>query len=204
MNAKSDIDSFLVFIEGDVRCALEAHRVRESVRLPRLTALGETAPWVVGAFELRGELVPVVSPASCLHRPVPAAAVSDLVIVADAGGHPLGLHASRVLGLNPPLHRPVPLTETDDAEAPSTLLRAEVTLDDGVAWILDPERIHIHARDVSEVDDLPDGRISAFERAASPTDLATMDRRAVRCSGLIDIGVEPHPEPSGPTVIGGD
>jgi chemotaxis signal transduction protein len=186
MNVKSDTDRFLVFTEGEVRYALELNEVRESLRLPRLTVLEETAPWVVGAFDLRGELVPVVSPATCLRQPVPAAAVSDLVIVADAGGHPLGLHASDVLGLKPARSLPTPLAETDDAATTAPLPCAEVTFADGTAWVLKPERIRIHARDAAEVADLPDGRIRDFEQGISPSDLATLDRRAIRCGGLTE------------------
>lgn len=183
MTATSETDRFLVFTEGSARYALEARLIRESTRLPRLTVLEETAPWVVGAFDLRGELVPVVSPARCLRHPLPAAAVSDLAIVADAGGHPIGLHASVLLGLEPALRRHCLPTDPDAKPAP--LLRTEVALPGGeVAGILEPGRIRIHARDAAEVDDLPDGRISAFEQTLSPADLAILDRRAVRCGGL--------------------
>jgi chemotaxis signal transduction protein len=205
MTVESDTDRFLVFTEGDVRYALEVRRVRESLRLPRLTVLEETAPWVVGAFDLRGELVPVVSLARCFHHRIPAAAVSELVIITDAGGHPLGLHASRLLGLKPALRRPAaPLTEADDAETTASLLRGEVILDDGAARVLEPGHIRIHARDASELDDLPDGRISAFEQAFSLTDLSTLDRRAVRCGGLTDASGEPHRDPYGLALIDGD
>jgi hypothetical protein len=63
--------------------------------LPRLTALEQTEPWVLGAFDLRGELVPVISIEMLCGGGAPPAAASDLVVVAAAGGFPMGLHASR-------------------------------------------------------------------------------------------------------------
>lgn len=65
--------------------------------LPRLTALEQTAPWVLGAFDLRGELVPVISVDVLCGERAPLAAATDLVLVASAGGFPLGIHSHRPL-----------------------------------------------------------------------------------------------------------
>jgi hypothetical protein len=63
--------------------------------LPRLTALEQTAPWVLGAFDLRGELVPVISIGLLCGERAPLAAATDLVLVASAAGYPVGIHSHR-------------------------------------------------------------------------------------------------------------
>jgi hypothetical protein len=67
------------------------------VGLPRLTPLGQTAPWVLGAFELHGELVPVISIDVWVGDTEPIAAPTDLVLVMRSGGFPVGVHASQPL-----------------------------------------------------------------------------------------------------------
>ncbi len=69
--------------------------------LPRLTALEQTAPWVLGAFDLRGELVPVVDLGVFSGGPAPLAAITDLVLVVLAGGFPLGLYSARPVRIEP-------------------------------------------------------------------------------------------------------
>ncbi len=65
------------------------------VALPRLTPLEQTASCVLGAFELRGELVPVISLGMLRGEPTPPAAPSDLVLVVSTATFPLGLYSAR-------------------------------------------------------------------------------------------------------------
>jgi hypothetical protein len=75
-------------------CTLMLDGVIGCVGLPRLTPLEQTAPWVLGAFDLRGELVPVISIELLLGRRRPVASPADLVLVGRAAGFPLGVHTS--------------------------------------------------------------------------------------------------------------
>jgi hypothetical protein len=75
--------------------ALLADGIDACLPLPRLTPLGQTAPCVLGAFDLRGELVPVISIGLLLGERSPRAAPTDLVLVALAAGFPVGLYTPR-------------------------------------------------------------------------------------------------------------
>jgi|GEM_PF-2026620 len=171
---------FLVFSERGLRYALPAGGIREALRLPRLTALEETAPWVLGAFELRGELVPLLSPALCLrHPPIPAAQLSDVAVVADCDGHPLAFHADEITTLSPA--RRV-LSIPTDASGNGNLIAYEIALDDGIARVLDPRRLRLHALDAAEVSDLPDGRLNSFEQTLDDRALQQLSARAAQYS----------------------
>ena len=171
---------FLIFSERGGRYALPAAIVREALRLPRLTALEETAPWVLGAFELRGELVPLVSPSLCLHHPpIPTARLSDLAVVADRDGHPLAFYANEITTLAIPRRvLPIPADSADDGN----IIAYEIALEDGIARVLDPARVRLHATDTTEVSDLPDQRLSAFEQALDASAIERFAARATRYS----------------------
>ena len=77
--------------------AVLADGIETCVALPRLTPLEQTAPYVLGAFDLRGELVPVISLGLLLGERTPRASLSDLVLVVSAATFPLGLYSARPL-----------------------------------------------------------------------------------------------------------
>jgi purine-binding chemotaxis protein CheW len=169
---------FLIFSERGMRYALPAGTIREALRLPRLTALEETAPWVLGAFELRGELVPLLSPALCLrHPPPPSAQLSDLAVVADCAGHPMAFHADQITSLARP-RRVLPIPTDAAGNGNGTVIAYEIALDDGIARVLDPRRVRLHAVDAAEVSDLPDDRLNSFEQALDAAALQELSARA--------------------------
>jgi purine-binding chemotaxis protein CheW len=173
---------FLIFSERGMRYALPASRIREALRLPRLTALEETAPWVLGAFELRGELVPLLSPALCLrHPPIPSAQLSDLAVVADCIGHPMAFHADEITTLA--RARSLFRIPTDAAgNGNGNVIAYEIALDDGIARVLDPRRVRLHAVDAAEVSDLPNDRLSSFEQGLDAAALQELSARAAQYS----------------------
>jgi hypothetical protein len=75
--------------------ALLADDIDTCLPLPRLTPLGQTAACVLGAFDLRGELVPVISLELLVGERSPCAAPTDLVLVALAANFPVGLYTPR-------------------------------------------------------------------------------------------------------------
>ncbi len=77
------------------RRAVQLDRVESCVALPRLTPLDQTAPWVLGAFDLHGQLVPVISLDLLLGLRAPAASATDLVLVGRARGFPMGIRCVR-------------------------------------------------------------------------------------------------------------
>lgn len=142
--------------------------------LPRLTPLEQTAPCVLGAFDLRGELVPVVSLGVLCGESAPLAAVSDLVLVVLAGGFPMGLHSPRPLCIEP--------------------CRA------GSAGSPRPDAIELHRvrLTVAENAARPDAerRLARFERGLSTHSLNRLEQRARRYG---DFAGAPPPRPPAPT-----
>jgi purine-binding chemotaxis protein CheW len=199
-------DRFLIFSEQGLRYALPASRVREALLLPRLTVLEETPPWVVGAFERHGMLVPLIGPALALHhQPSPAARVSDLGIIADRGGHMVALHADAVLDLAPAqrvlpippdrlgqLHRANNTTANpgDAMDHPSETISAapiieyEIALEQGMVPVLEIDAIRLHAQCADEVSDLPEHRLQTFERELTETDKDRLAARTLEYSGI--------------------
>jgi purine-binding chemotaxis protein CheW len=176
MSTPNASERFLVFTAGDVRYALPEARVREALRLPRLTALDETPPWVLGAFDLHGELTPLISIERCLEGTRPAASANDLAIALEVAGHPLAIHAQGLLSVDRAEPRS-PIWPAAD-ETGSALLEKELQIGGGTAWLLSPERIRVGTRQNIDVADLPDGRLLAFERGLDAAALGCLDDRA--------------------------
>lgn len=182
MTAAIRAERFLVFTVGAGTYAIAAERVRACVSLPRLTPLDDTAPWVVGAFDLHGELAPVVSVPALLGMAVPAAGRGDLVIVTAVDGHPVGIHADAVLGIEPALsigtaRRGRPATAQGAVER-------EVMLFGGRARVLNPARLTLAAEPDQAVAPA-DTRLATFERDLDGDGLAALEWRAYRYSGLV-------------------
>lgn len=170
--------------------AVAAASLRTCLSLPRLTALDDTPAYLVGAFDLRGELAPVISPAALDGSTLPPAASRDLLIVVDAGGHPLALHADTMLGIEP-------------LSAPSSHLRhlppwkqrlasvgsgVQVSLSGGEACYIDPSLIELVADISSGTTQSADERLWAFERELDTAALALLETRAERYRGLPRVG----------------
>lgn len=201
-------ERFLVFTLGQGVYALPAGAVRDCLSLPRLTPLDETAPWVIGAFDLHGELTPVISLDVYRGGLLPPAGMGDLVIVTTVSGHPLALHAEDVLGVEreaspPPLYADA----TAGVETPAAarlgsepaLAPLEISLLGGPARVVLPERLPLAAADVSHPETTPkvepEQRLRAFERTLAASALAALEARAARYSGLPITNIRPEPEP---------
>jgi chemotaxis signal transduction protein len=175
-------DLFVVFTHAGKSYALPAATVHSCLSLPRLTALDDTAPWVIGAFDLHGELTPVISIGAYPGAQPAPAGRGDLVIVTVAGGHPLGLHADGLLGTEP-------AAAAGDAQAPPDQGAAtrRVLLAGGRACLVLPERLPISASDAGSAGPRADLRLDRFEARLEAADLEVMERRAARYSGLVDV-----------------
>lgn len=142
--------------------------------LPRLTPLEQTAPCVLGAFDLRGELVPVLSLGMLCGESAPVAAVSDLVLVVLAGAFPIGLHSSRPLCIEP--------------------CRA------GSAGHARPDAVELRQVRLTVAEDAarPDAerRLARFERGLSTHSLSRLEQRACRYG---DFAGSPPPKAPAPT-----
>jgi chemotaxis protein histidine kinase CheA len=113
---------------GDDVYAVPVGWVREVTPTPALSPLVTAPPVVLGLFNLRGEIVPLLDTAALLG--VGAIGPAPFVLVLDSGSGLIGLAASglpqRVL-----LDRPV-----GPSEVPGTI--GSYRVGDGVAVLLDP------------------------------------------------------------------
>lgn len=172
--------------------AVAAERLLTCLSLPRLTALDETPDYLVGAFDLRGELAPVVSPAVLGGSMLRPAASGDLLIVVDADGHPLAFHADAMLGIEP-LSAPPPVLTPQPSyghygQRAGLEEAFQVSLSGGRARYIDPSLIGLVANTGRGSDQSADERLSSFERKLDAADLALLETRAERYRRLPRVG----------------
>lgn len=172
----------VVFALAGTTYAVAAALMRACLSLPRLTALDETPDYLIGAFDLRGELAPVVSPAVLSGWALRPATVGDLVVVVDAGQHPLALHADAMLGIEPVYDRPW------HAEQRPRGVSNEVLLSGGSAWFIDPDAIRMVSGPDAPSLHSADARLNDFERQLDARALSRLEARAERYRGLIRPG----------------
>ncbi|TVQ84712.1 MAG: chemotaxis protein CheW [Chromatiaceae bacterium] len=184
MTAAIHAERFLVFTLAAGVYALRAGQVSDYLSLPRLTVLDETAAWVIGAFDLRGELVPVISLAVRLGQPMTPGSPADLVIITRVRGQPLGLHADALLGTE------VAVAPGDDpagnhAPGPAPPLVTDLGLPGGRAGLVDPTQVRLAVAAPAVGIPSPEARLAAFERRLNAAALAVLEQRAWRYSGLV-------------------
>lgn len=167
------IEQCVVFALCAQTYAVAAGRLHTCLSLPRLTPLDETPAYLVGAFDLRGELTPVVNLAVLSGSELQPAAIGDLLIVVDAGGYPLALHADTMLGLEPLCAQPWQ-RHADAGEA------RQINLSGGRAQLIDPARISLVLETDCLTERSADERLRHFERELDSADLALLETRAER------------------------
>jgi chemotaxis signal transduction protein len=178
----------VVFALGGKTYAVAARLMRACLSLPRLTALDETPDYLVGAFDLHGELVPVVSPAVLNGRAMKPASPGDLLVVVNAGEQPLALHSDAMLGIEPVYEQRWNSPDGDvAAQAVQTpaFAAGEVLLCGGHAWVIDPAAIRLVADASAPPATSADARLKTFERQLDPNAVARLEARAERYRGLI-------------------
>lgn len=149
---------------------LIADRIDTCVGLPRLTPLEQTAPWVLGAFDLRGDLVPVIGLGVLHGEPVPWAAATDLVLVVVAAGFPLALHSARPVRIEP-LSQSAPRWDRGH-------LQAGASAPGGLGY-MDLSQLALTARHVGGYADA-ERRLAQFEQRLSVQALNRLEQRARR------------------------
>lgn len=88
--------SFVVFSLPGLQLALEASVVREIIRLPEITPLAETPPYLAGVINLRGHIIPVMDLNRRFGGPPPRYRLTDSIIVLSLEGLRLGLIVNAV------------------------------------------------------------------------------------------------------------
>lgn len=90
-------DLHLLFLHRGVRYALNAALAQEVVWLPELSSVAEASPRVIGAFNLRGHVIPVVDLALCFGQGRSDLLIGDAVVVVAVDGERFGILAGEVL-----------------------------------------------------------------------------------------------------------
>jgi chemotaxis signal transduction protein len=179
----------VVFSLGSETYAVAAVHMRSCLSLPRLTPLDDTPDYLIGAFDLRGELAPVVSLAVLSGKPLKPAGNGDLIIVVDVGENPLAFHADAMLGVEPV--RAEPWAKAYNAADAAVL---EVVLSGGHAWLVEPTAIHLVAQTARPASGAAEQRLRAFERRLSATALSQLEERAERYRRFARSGRCPRPQ----------
>jgi len=158
-----DSRPLLIFDLDGIRFALDATQVRESVWLPELTPVEEAPLWIVGLFNLRGQIIPVADLHLRFDHPARRYSTGDHVVVLETDHLPLGLIVSEVREV---IELPVDAIQSPpqfDAAVPNSthLVAGEARVGDDLVTLLD----------VSRLAHLPEGTefVEAIERPALST-----------------------------------
>jgi chemotaxis signal transduction protein len=131
----------LVFALGDETYCVDVGQAKEVLRLPETTRVPNTPPFVVGAANLRGDLLSLLDLHHFFGVDRRGKVQDGRVIVSDAAGEPIGLLVDQV--------RDTLSIEEDRIEAPLATLKGrladytkgEIPLDGEVLIYLDLEKI---------------------------------------------------------------
>lgn len=126
----------LIFDLDGLRCGLDARLVREILWLPALSPAAAAPAGVIGVFNLRGEIVPVVDPASRLERPPRLGRSSDQIVVLASAENLVGLLVSEVRDLVP-FSADAGLASPDYGPQPNPLVIGSVQLGDDLVTLVD-------------------------------------------------------------------
>ncbi|GAB4336799.1 MAG: chemotaxis protein CheW [Calditrichia bacterium] len=72
---------------------------REVFPLPDITPVPNTAAFVLGVFNLRGEIFPLIDISGILQLPLKEVAPTDMVILLEGNGAVIGVLVDRILGV---------------------------------------------------------------------------------------------------------
>lgn len=131
--------TYLIFAYRGAHYALASDTVREMVWLPELSPLEEVPPNVVGAFNLRGQVIPVLDLALCFGHPPSRPGVSDAVIVIAIGGSAIGIVANELVDATS--IAPAAIEDARNFQeplgAPAHFVSGVARLEHGLAMVLD-------------------------------------------------------------------
>jgi len=130
--------TYLIFGHRGNRYGLDVRAVREMVWLPELSPIEELPSYIVGVFNLRGQVVPVMDLGLRFGHGHEPYLTSDRVIVIDSDGSRLGVVANELHDVSA-----IPQAAIEDvrsyqgAGGHAQFVLGEAKLDDGLAMLLD-------------------------------------------------------------------
>lgn len=98
-NAAVSQESFVIFGVGTGDYAIETASVVEVLRMVALTRLPDAPPWLAGALNLRGRVLPVIDLRARMGFDIPPVELSTPIIIAEDGDVQFGLIADAVEGM---------------------------------------------------------------------------------------------------------
>ncbi len=129
----------LRFLVGDDSYGIPIVSVREIVRYVELTQVTDVPPAVLGAINVRGEIVPVIDARLRLGHASRKPGQGTTIVLTEAGGKRAGLVVDRVVEVVSVTTRS--LSEPTGALSSTRCVAAISTAGDGVLQILDLERM---------------------------------------------------------------
>jgi purine-binding chemotaxis protein CheW len=164
----------LIFDLDGLRCALDAMLVREILRLPALAPAAAAPACVIGVFNLRGEVVPVIDPAPRLDRPPQRGRHSDQVVVLASAESLAGVLVSEVRELVPS-SACTGLASPDYGLQPNSLVTGNLQWGDDLVTLIDARTL-LAAVNVFAVG--PGAAAAAFHPDPAPAAQALFEARA--------------------------
>ncbi len=138
--------SFILLTLDEESYAVEIGRVREIIRVPRITRVPGAPGHVSGVINLRGTIVPVIELAVLLSLPAGDAGTKSRIVVVESDATPVGLIVDSVEGVAevaPESVEPA-LRTLDDSQR--ICLEGQVEIGGKIVGILDIDRVMDRAR----------------------------------------------------------
>ena len=142
------ISTFVVFSLAGESFAVEISKVREIIRIPRITWVPGAPEFVRGVINLRGNVVAVLDLAAILSLPSPDESPQSRIIITETGDQIAGMlvdSVSRVTDIAPSEIEPA-LRTLDENQR--TYVVAQSNLDETLIGLLDLEQIMERVRTI--------------------------------------------------------
>ena len=143
-----EASTFVVFSLARESFAVEIGRVREIIRIPRITWVPGAPRFVRGVINLRGSVVAILDLAAILSLPSPEESPNSRIIIAETGEQVAGMlvdSVSHVAEIAPSEIEPALRTLDEDQR---TYVVAQSNMDGTLIGILDLEQIMERVRTV--------------------------------------------------------
>ena len=183
---------FMIFDLDQACYALEVRVVGDIIFLPELTAMEEVPGFIIGAFNLRGKIVPVIDLEIRFGYAPRRFKLSDSIIVIDLDGMHLGIIVSKVQEV-----RTVSIQSIETRHSfglpvspDSSFLKAKIKIDDQIISVLDQNSLIQHSRlgeePIAQVSDITKKR-GRFCPEATPEEREIFHNRAVELAQPIEV-----------------
>jgi purine-binding chemotaxis protein CheW len=147
--------AFVALRLGGESFALQIEKVREIIRVPRITWVPGAPESVSGVINLRGTVIAVVDPAVVLSLPAAVASDQNRVVIVEAKGNTIGFLVDSVIGV-----ADIPAASLEPAlrtlsDAQRSCLVAQAGIDGKLVGILDVDRIAVRAQPQENQQEIP-------------------------------------------------